>query len=309
MQIIHTHCHSLEQHRLASAGYDFEVCQLSPGEILGAHSMLLFDHMHLLSRHVGQDLLEQGAMPAGVSAFNFIGSKRCMHFSGVNYSPASLSSTPEGCEFRMLAAKDSRYMTIALIESTLPLYLDEQELSQYRQLLAGVQSGLCVDSQRQKRITLNLLKLFNGLCSGTMLLSTLMRQDIQDHLITACVDLLIDSQPISVRLNCQHKLLARALEYVDTSDLTTLSVSSWVAGLATSRRSLESVFSRHLGLTPKRYLIVRRLGEIREKLLAGHGKNIKLIAQQFGVAHMGHFSRDYRLHFGELPSVTFARNG
>jgi len=48
-----------------------------------------------------------------------------------------------------------------------------------------------------------------------------------------------------------------------------------------------------------------RLAKAREEMLATQGaKSVTSIAMEWGFNHLGHFARDYRARFGELPSQT-----
>jgi len=55
-----------------------------------------------------------------------------------------------------------------------------------------------------------------------------------------------------------------------------------------------------------RYLKVRRLNTVRHHLKANvpESCHIAAIANRFGFYNTGHFARDYKAMFGELPSET-----
>jgi AraC family ethanolamine operon transcriptional activator len=55
-----------------------------------------------------------------------------------------------------------------------------------------------------------------------------------------------------------------------------------------------------------RYLRLRRLWLVRQRLLAG-ANSVKATALAMGFWHLGDFSRSYRFTFGETPSETLAR--
>jgi AraC-like DNA-binding protein len=73
-----------------------------------------------------------------------------------------------------------------------------------------------------------------------------------------------------------------------------------------SQRTLYLAFSKHLGTTPAKYLLGKRLEAARAYLLSerpGFGK-IGAAAQAFGFVSASHFSREYRARFGESPRST-----
>lgn len=85
--------------------------------------------------------------------------------------------------------------------------------------------------------------------------------------------------------------------------------SSALAGaVGVSIRTLHDVILQHRGMSLHRYLKVKRLWLVRQRLLAG-GISVKACALQCGFWHLSDFARVYRLHFGETPSQTLANAG
>jgi AraC family ethanolamine operon transcriptional activator len=78
--------------------------------------------------------------------------------------------------------------------------------------------------------------------------------------------------------------------------------------LSVSTGTLMEAFHRTLGISPHRYLKLRRLNLVRAALMRqGAGpKLVKSIALSHGFWHLGQFAHDYREHFGEAPSETMA---
>jgi AraC-like DNA-binding protein len=72
-----------------------------------------------------------------------------------------------------------------------------------------------------------------------------------------------------------------------------------------SRRGLQQIFREKTGISPMRYLALRRLQGARQDLRAGVGwGGVKAVALNWGFWHLGRFAAEYRRVFGELPSVT-----
>lgn len=76
--------------------------------------------------------------------------------------------------------------------------------------------------------------------------------------------------------------------------------------IGVSVRTVHDAVQRYRGISLHRYLRLRRLWLVRQRLLAGP-QSIKACALAFGFWHLGDFSRIYRTHFGELPSETIVR--
>jgi AraC-like DNA-binding protein len=71
-------------------------------------------------------------------------------------------------------------------------------------------------------------------------------------------------------------------------------------------RTLQDVVRLYHGMSLHRYLRLKRLWLVRQRLLMGH-ISVKACALAFGFWHLSDFSRSYRLHFEETPSETLAR--
>jgi AraC family ethanolamine operon transcriptional activator len=77
-----------------------------------------------------------------------------------------------------------------------------------------------------------------------------------------------------------------------------------------SERTLEYAFREHLGVTPVRYLKLRRLMLARRRLQnpMRAESSVTDIVGGCGVYELGRFAGEYRKLFGELPSETLARS-
>jgi AraC-like DNA-binding protein len=81
-----------------------------------------------------------------------------------------------------------------------------------------------------------------------------------------------------------------------------------VAGV--SLRTLYAGFREFRNQSPMEYLRQIRLQNVRHDLLHnGQTKTVTELAMGWGFSHMGRFSRDYRLLYGESPSETKRRTG
>jgi AraC-like DNA-binding protein len=76
-----------------------------------------------------------------------------------------------------------------------------------------------------------------------------------------------------------------------------------------SDRTLRSCCAEFLGMSPTRYMLLRRLREVRSALREADPDtgNVAEIAQRFGFAQLGRFAGTYRATFGETPSTTLRR--
>jgi AraC family transcriptional regulator, ethanolamine operon transcriptional activator len=81
------------------------------------------------------------------------------------------------------------------------------------------------------------------------------------------------------------------------------------AALGVSPTGLHLAFTAAFGISPHRYLKMRRMGMVRAALLSRSGpwRSVKAAALSHGFWHLGQFAHDYRALYGEAPSETLAR--
>jgi AraC family ethanolamine operon transcriptional activator len=97
----------------------------------------------------------------------------------------------------------------------------------------------------------------------------------------------------------------RSLELIDGSGREPLSVADLCRAAGVSRRTLEYAFQQRFGLSPKAYLLARRLDGARTELRRDHAEpSVTHIANRWGFDHLSRFAAFYRRQFGELPSET-----
>lgn len=100
----------------------------------------------------------------------------------------------------------------------------------------------------------------------------------------------------------------RIEEWLDANWKQDVTIQDLVDVSGASARSIFATFKRTRGYTPMAYLKKVRLKTARTMLLeAAHGASVTAICFACNFTNPGHFARDYKLEFGELPSQTLQR--
>ena len=126
------------------------------------------------------------------------------------------------------------------------------------------------------------------------------------------VPLLISQIPIKlnsksfVKPSRRAKLIIQAEKQILNSLEKPLTLKQLAENLGSSSSALSYGFKDLFGMSPMRYIKVRRLNAVRQHLKVRDRKRITIarVANQFGFWSLGHFIRDYQAMCGELPSQT-----
>ncbi|MFO8237679.1 MAG: AraC family transcriptional regulator [Prochlorococcaceae cyanobacterium] len=111
-----------------------------------------------------------------------------------------------------------------------------------------------------------------------------------------------------VRPPSRTELVMQAQRWMDEHPFEPISLDALCRQVYASRRTLIQGFRDHLGMGPMAYLKLQRLHAVRRQLLRADPDTTVIadVATSFGFHNPGHFARDYRQRFGELPSTTLA---
>lgn len=102
----------------------------------------------------------------------------------------------------------------------------------------------------------------------------------------------------------KYRIVVRAKEYIHEHLRELIRVVDLCKYCGVSLSTLERTFTRELGINPNGYIQAARLHKVREALMDANAEGLTIadIAMNCGFTHMGRFSRQYRTHFGRLPS-------
>ncbi|HEX5327738.1 MAG TPA: helix-turn-helix domain-containing protein [Acetobacteraceae bacterium] len=130
-------------------------------------------------------------------------------------------------------------------------------------------------------------------------------------LIHAFVSCLNEGQSRHERLAQGHHgiIIRRFRRQLEENPDRAIYLPELCAAIGVAERTLRACCQEHLGMSPKRYLLLRRLHlahrALRDSTAAG--STVTEIATRYGFWELGRFAGAYRSLFGEPPSATLRR--
>jgi AraC-like DNA-binding protein len=134
---------------------------------------------------------------------------------------------------------------------------------------------------------------------------------LEQILIEAMVDCLGDRQEReNSSAQGQHAIVMRRFRRViEENPEQSLFIPEICKAIRVSGRTLRLCCQEHLGMSPKRYLLLRRMHFVRRDLLAAAPDQTTVtdLATRYGFWQLGRFAVEYRSVFEETPSATLRR--
>jgi len=134
-------------------------------------------------------------------------------------------------------------------------------------------------------------------------------KEIEQELVCAMVACLTDAAATqSCRLS-QQTVMRRFEQVLEANRDEPLYVPEICAAIGVPGRTLRHLCQEHLGVSPHRYLWLRRMHQTRRALILAdpRAKTVTEIAANHGFWEFGRFAVTYQQLFGEAPSVTLRR--
>ncbi|MGY5450447.1 helix-turn-helix domain-containing protein [Agarivorans sp. MS3-6] len=283
-----------------------EFDQLSQGQFLGVINEVSLPHIHVFREDTSHELrqqcrVEDGGLWLGVSANN----KSCR----INHQRTSHDQflcMPGGLDFELLTPDNFSIFGLVLPKSLLTQFAEQNEEAQISQ----TPRGLCIEgsgagAQMVFRQYLSLLLQPQGHRWSSITQEIILQDAVQE--------LLSQAQQVSASHVGSHqrlRIMKRVKHYLSDSRLKTpVTISEICAAVHVSRRTLQYTFSECLGMSPKQYIKIIRLNQVRRRLLnCDSARTISEIAFDYGFFHLSQFSQDYMRLFGEKPRQTLQHN-
>jgi AraC-like DNA-binding protein len=131
---------------------------------------------------------------------------------------------------------------------------------------------------------------------------------MEQQLLHALVDCLTagDAEANPQTRRRHASVMVRFEDALTTQNARPLVVSEICAAIGVPERTLRLCCAEFLGISPTRYVLLRRLNMARSALLRADPSSASVaeIARNFQFSELGRFAVAYRTIFGEMPSTT-----
>jgi len=305
-----SHFQDYDEFAQAIRGWGVDFRQLKRGQSPATLQQFGTPDLMVTRFNLNQTYDQRGSTPDGYLTIGFI-----EEGSGKVYTPNGVVNEDvlwcfsEGYEFQCTSKANFRAFGISVSQTLLNEVVDTCEFFDIHSTLGSNQVVRCKQRTNLDGIRdylLNISKYFEkNRTSGVVLQAN--QHDLVRELIEALAD---PMEPIPHKMtDRKRQVLRRTLEYLEANPGSPIRVYQLAKIVGAGVRTLEYVFRDYFGVTPKTYLIARRLAGARRELqrFDTQSKFVRDVANNWGFWHLGRFSTYYKGFFGELPSETLEK--
>ena len=294
-------------------GAHFEHRLLSPGRTTLTHQRLALDGLRLETGAYDCAVVARGAMPRDVVCIGMMAdgaeATRC---NIAPICPDQIQIYPQGVDLLYHASAASRWITFSIPQARLQQVAMARTGRPLRLPQGDFVSVQLARGRRGRLIRLADDALAIGRALGPSGIGAELAAQMSCALLHGYVEALHEaafdgrSRRSAAR---QHLHLVLACEQLTMSgDELELGLEQIARRSGYSRRALELIVNRSVGMPPGRWFMNLRLnGALRELLAPAADCCVAGVAARWGFRHLPRFAERYRRAFGELPSRTLAR--
>ena len=299
---------SIEEYSDSLQGLQLDGCQLSKGDFNGDSCLLTANGFQLGVRESEAKHFQNATVDDKKVGMIFPLIQEEHISNGKIIGPEKQYIILPDDENRIIFPDNNKHISLLFHTDQLNNYFSEDEVKHFMMACKGISSSM-VSSDKKLLVTQKLYNLFEDFKELDKRIdkNPLAYEDAYESLFYALNNYQeAHTSKVFERIKNNERLLARALEYIHSEPLQTLTVSSLVKNIHASSRSIQYCFSELLGMSPKKYLVRLRLNAIRKDLndASPTEKTITNIANNYGVINIGRFKQDYEDFFNETPRET-----
>jgi AraC family ethanolamine operon transcriptional activator len=298
-------CNSIEAYIDNLKGLDVDATQISRGKFFSKRKSLSLPLLEINYWHVQTSILYHGSLAQDSLFISFPVNRKSQKIDGKVLGENSiLALLPD--EERVVLHPDEVLSLDFLVNPLLFLYYFQWDnTDKLFNLIRNLQKKSELPIQKKLQSTQLIAHTLNAMDNSNQL-SYQSMLDLRDSILLKLFKFLDHSVEDKKNVNSKQRIVIvkRALDCIHDNPQTKFTILELSNRCFCSLRTLEYAFRTIVEVTPKEYLIKRRLNSIKREIQIYAGKPINRIAMDYGVVNAGRFSRDYFQFFGEYPSET-----
>lgn len=269
--------------------------------------LILLSHVHF-----GCGVEHKGATPAGMRTFA-LPYADCSEFSWFGHSVKQndLLIFPVHGENDAFSKIGFKVMTFSFPESELVKLFEDNSINKISHFLRPCEMVKNIPNEYLDELRVLLFELGQALKDtehSEYRLSFI--KTAEKQIILTLFNVLIETNLDSQNINQKHfKLLKQVTKYIDDHIDDKIRMQELCLLTHVSDRTIQKIFKNAIGLTPKSYILGKKLYKVHRLLWNEKNSDVTIteIIATTGFWHMGQFAADYSKLFGELPSKTIKR--
>lgn len=286
--------------------WDVDFCQLDRGDFQAEMTQLETPEVLITHAFFNRKLEQKGKAPPGAWTFAFLQpSSPEIIWRGQKVSCQNMMLYPPGSEIDALSPPGFHVLTLSVPLKVFEGWDALNRLDGGRKTLP-----LCAVTEVNPLILTAIRSTAQHATSindlGCPVFQNLIK-DLQDLIVTA----LGSAHTVRPKPSIEKRthIIKILTVYIDEHLENPISLAELSIVAGASLRTVQYAFMDRLGVTPKKYIKIRRLNRVHRELLKrdNRTKVISDVANDWGFWHMGQFASDYRRLFGELPSETLIK--
>ena len=309
-QVFQQRFSSFENFSNVVRGYSVDLQQLDCGVFSGNLQQIQCGQLFINRFATSRRLEVFGVSPPGLRTFG-VPTNRCLPFSWRNkYSTGNtLQLFKPDSGFEMITQPFFEAIDVSITEEGFNTLLQGWELPELDDIVSNREMASCHPVKLQQ-----LRARLHSVCTilddnpEFLLASPILQNIIQYEVPWLLAQVLLSADALQTRSTPEKRsyALKTALEYIRATPQKSGSFTIFCRENGINPRTLQRAFSEQYGLSPKSYAKAFYLNSVYKALFRSHPESTRIaeIAGRFGFSHMSQFARDYRRHFGELPSAT-----
>ncbi|ARN73189.1 helix-turn-helix domain-containing protein [Oceanicoccus sagamiensis] len=298
--------HSVEEFNQSIDSWELEFTQLERGQFYSQQTLVYSQHSLALRVHFNRRLLQRGIAPANFITFGLrasSGAEALWHQRAITTD--TLEVFPSYSDFEVVTPTGFDAYTISISREQLEAIAEQEQLAINIDQLANSQGVFEINPEHTRHIRQLLMQ-------ATREQSALNQESVcqlMDHDLPRLIleTLIGGHHQRPLKTPARKQTLDKARSFIAENPYEIIQVATLSKVAHTSSRTLDRVFKEYLGVSPKSYLLLKKLNAVQKELINNKEDSITEIANRWGFWHMGKFAADYKKTFGELPSATAKR--